>query len=1167
MREEGPAKVLRTLNATMKIWLPCLAMLLLGPVREAFAAPPSPSEAVRPLAELAAPGAWQLREGDTGLDIAEVDHRLAIAVTLAKTKEARLLLRRPLEIPVGYELSFVMAAKEFGRPLWIFPLVRDSTGREYLFHSASNASLSPNSNDKGLFLGGRFRHGLEGVCESRFSVPGLRHLDAPSPNFEPVKAGDPRPVAPLTLLGLRIKRNNEGPDIDDDVLYLRQFAWNSLNSQNTQLHYQFDDQECFGELDGLPQLTIGDLGKRYGQSFDISWDIRDGYAGQPFLAGHRQVQLDPESKALPYALQRSQRVEFPVRQQGTYWVRVKLRWANQGTAPEETIERDYRLFVIKGEAPVERSGIAATEQIGGSLIRIAPERKSLVWSADEPLIVPMTFFAPSEGSEPAAYRLRALSTRGEVLADVTGDVVASAGKPLMVNFDLAKLPPGPYDIDATVTAAGHTIDQTRRLIGKRPSEPPAADLAKIPDGVPSYQQILTGDKSLFHLDPMIGDSLVNDQTSRADVGRKFMDMAKGVSHDLEWQVLWRDVEPLPGVYDFSTVDRVLADAQQRGFSVLLWAALQDYPEWLPSLYTQNDQGEIFGQSFYLFHGARLNLVQAAPLRDAAQRFLRNLVIHSRSHPAVQGYFYLLEHPGDAPYSGWYEGFDPQTLANFRAYCRTHYASIDLVNRAWRTEFASFDVIDGPRRAKAVTDQYWLDWMRFRSGAIHEFLLDCAKTIRKEDPKRLIMVYADGLEPDRLGEFRELGCMTANGGCADPERGAPDYIQAAAEGVPQRAEEVTVGQWSAKSPTQLDASLFAMLLGGGGNANCKTYVDVQTCLQAAMPSLDVLRKPPYSLDRYERFMPIWNELRPTEVPPAEVRYFSDYDSYLVQTKTTYQGWNADPWATMNLLDSHLLFGPAPGRGWKTAKLLVLIRGNIDVMRRQTIEELAKYVERGGTLLMRADAGRRCVEEPDADWTLLRRFGFTPPVGPRVDNQYVRAVPAPGGVLPADERALVLRDTWNAASAQPGQAVALFEGDPKRPAVSEVKLGRGRVYVVWATTLVPPSQQGGYPLLRQVAARAGVTLPVDADSPHLWLNMLTNRSGTTHYGLVYCTRTADEQAERGKVRFTIPEGTYQVRELISGANLGRMTAATIREQGLEPKLARDAVAIYRFESTSH
>lgn len=1154
----------RTLNASMSPWVTCLAILLLA--RGTFAASPSPSEAVWPLAELASPNTWQLREGDGGLNIAEVDRRLAITVTLAKNQEARLLLRRPLEIPAGNELSFVMAAQEFGRPLWIFPIVRDASGREYLFHSKSNASLDPNSNDKGLYLGGRFRVGLEGVCESRFSVPGLRRLDSPSPNFEPVHAGDPRPVAPLTLLGLRFKRNNEGPEVGDDRLYLREFAWTSLTTRNTTFHYQFDDQECFGELDGLPHLAIGDLGKRYGQSFDISWEIRDQYAGRPFLAGQRQAQLEPDNAALPYALQRAQRVEFPIRQEGTYWVRVKLRWANQRTAPEETVERDYRLFVIKGEPPLERTAIAPTAQIGSSLIRVAPERESLVWGADEAMVVPIAFFAPTATTEPSTYRLRALSTRGQVLAEEQGNLTTASGTPLMVNLNLSSLAPGPCRIEATVITGARTVDQTFRLVGKRPPGAAAPGVATIPESAPSYQQILNGDKSLFHLDPMIGDNLVSDKMTRADVGRKFMDMAKGVSRDLEWQVLWRDVEPLPGVYDFSSVDQVLADAGERGFTVLLWAALHDYPEWLPSLYTQNDKGEIFGQSFYLFHGARLNLVQAAPLRDAAQRFLRNLVIHSRSHPALQGYFYLLEHPGDAPYSGWYEGFDPQTLANFRDYCRAHYANIDEVNRIWRTQFASFDVVDGPRRDGPATDQYWLDWMRFRSGAIHEFLLDCAKTIRQEDPKRLIMVYSDGLVPDRLGEFRELGCMTANGGCADPERGAAHYIQVASEGLPERAEEITVGQWTAKSPTQLDASLFSMLLGGGANAHCKTYVDVQVCLNSPTQSLDVLRKHPYSLDRYERFMPIWNELRSTEMRPAEIRYFSDYDSYLVQTKTTYQGWDADAWATMNLLDSHLLFGTAPGRDWKTAKLLVLIRENIGVMRRQTIGELAKYVAEGGTLVMRADAGRRCVEDPDADWALLRRFGFAPPIGPRTDDQYTRAVPAPGGVLPADERAFVLRDSWNAGSAQPGQAIALFDGDARRSAVSEVKVGRGRVWVVWASTLVPPSQQGGYPFLRQVATLAGAMLPVDADTPYFWLNLLAHRSGKSHYGLVYCSRNADQQPMRSNVRFQLPDGTYKVTELISGLDLGPMSASALREQGLEPELARDAVAIYRFESSS-
>jgi Beta-galactosidase len=1147
------------------------AFVLFGSIVSAAAADTAPSNPVQPISELASPAAWQVRQGDEKyLIVSDADHCVGIGIPLPQQQEARLLLRQPIQIPAGNDLSFALAAKEFGRPLWINLIVQDAHGREYLFYTQSNGSLNPTSPSKGIFLSGKFMDSsLIGVSECRFTAPGLEHMDTPTPTFEPVNAGDPRPQAPLTLEGLSFKRDNEGAAVDDDHLYLWDFAWTDLNSRNSRLHYQFDDQECFGELDGLPHLVLGDMGRRSGQSFDISWDIRDRYAGQPFLTGKKSFQLDPSEKLIPYALQRCQQIVFPIREEGTYWVRVKLRWADQGSVPQAIKEQDYRLFVIKGKPAVVRKPLAESSPIGDSMIRIAPAREFLVWTAQEPLIVPVVFLQPPEAEPDVDYQIRAMSTTGQVIAQSHGHLDWSGNQSITVPMDLSTFPPSAYQIEATVLSGGNAIDQTVRLVGKQPAEPPAADAAaSIPASAPSYQEIINGDKPLFQLSPMLDDASADAQHTQVDYLRGFMDQAAATTHELEYQVPWSKVEPLPGVYDFAELDQVLDAAREKDFAVQLWAVFHEYPEWLPSLYTQNDQGEIFGNPLYLFHGARPNLVQAAPLRNAAIRFLRNLVIHCRSHPAVQGYYFLLEWPGDAPFAGWYEGYDPYTLANFRSECRALYPSIEALNLAWQTNFTSFGAVQAPRRSQPATDRYWLDWLKFRSSAIHNFLLNCAKTIRSEDPKRLIMVYCDGLIPERLDEFRALGCMTANGGCADPERGSPDYIRAAADGVPQRAEEVTCGQWSAKTPTQLDASLFAMLMGGGGNSNCKMFIDMGVWLASHSHNLDVLRKPPYSLDRYEKLMPVWTELRSTVTLSGDIRYFEDFDSYLIDAKTNSMNGNNDGWATRDIYESHLLWGVIPGPDWQKAKLVLLIRhtDNLEDLHAKTIDELVQYVENGGTLVMRADAGRKCIEESGDDWALLRRFGFEPPVGPRIDDQYTKAMPVPNTLFAAQAQPFILRELWNAGNNQPGRAVALFDSDPNRVAVSEKAMGQGRVVVLWASTLVPPSEggSGGYPLLRDIAIRAGAYTPVDASTPRFWLNLLANKSGSTYYGLVYCSPTPQNQdTQNGTVRYSLPDGNYQVRELISGTDLGQRTAAQLRDSGLEVTLAPTAVEVYRIQ----
>ena len=129
-------------------------------------------------------------------------------------------------------------------------------------------------------------------------------------------------------------------------------------------------------------------------------------------------------------------------------------------------------------------------------------------------------------------------------------------------------------------------------------------------------------------------------------------------------------------------------------------------------------------------------------------------------------------------------------------------------------------------------------------------------------------------------------------------------------------------------------------------------------------------------------------------PADIRYFEDFNSYLVQTKTTYQGWDADAWATASLLESHLLFGSMPAERWEKAKLLVLIRNIIEVLQRQTLDELVKYVGDGGTLVMRPTPAGVASRNRAVTGRFCDGLGLLAPVGARVDDQYTKAALVPG-----------------------------------------------------------------------------------------------------------------------------------------------------------------------------
>lgn len=673
-----------------------------------------------------------------------------------------------------------------------------------------------------------------------------------------------------------------------------------------------------------------------------------------------------------------------------------------------------------------------------------------------------------------------------------------------------------------------------------------AAAATVAAEAPARPQIpgLSGGEPLFQVMPHLG----NRENVVARVVRCMDDLGVKTTRNLEHQIRWSDCEPLPGLYDFSELDAILDAARERNFKVLIWGAFEP-PEWSPAHFTKNSEGTVFGHTTYLFHGARLNRFQSPVLRKGMIDFVRALVRHTRNHPATQGYYYLVEHPGEAPYADWFEGFDDITIGNFRAAMRTRYGTIVKANAAWRTAFPGFDTIRPPRVAETCTPRFRLDWMRFRVEAVHSLLLEAATLTRELAPDKLLMVYADGMIFDKMTDFAKLGVLSANGGCDRPEISALSLVRAANSGVPQRAEESSVTQWAAEYPTRLDTSVFSMLQGGGANTHCKMFLPVGAYQQRG--SLDAIRRSPWALDRFEKFRPIWRELAETDRICRDVRAFENINGMLIHRKSTYDG-GGDSWFTMNFLDAQIPLDIAPGPGWLQSKLVIMPR-NLAVLENATLDGLADYVRNGGALLMRPESGRHTVERPDEDWTLLRRFGFAPPQGaPRPGHQAI------SGTGPF-ARYGALGELRGVFTPQPGDGeTVLAVNGAGTPVLTRRTFGRGRVYTVWCDTVLPPGNNGARlrenSLFRAVAEDAGARLPARAANRRLWVNVLKHRSRDVYYVLAMCN-------QRGGVRdetIELPEcGNAKRRtELISGKTgtfQGKLTVT----------LAPREVAIYRLE----
>ena len=1092
---------------------------------------------VIPLPQLSGAGAWTASDPKL-LSLSGQGTALVIGLEVTKdTAPQQLMLKNPIALKPGFEVMFD-ALLTHVYPTLLHVIAEDSRGNRYRYITSSYGSIK-----RGNFLGGRFRGGLDPLGETRVRTRGMS--DAVRESWFPMGKVFSAPVPPLKFLGFEFKP--EAAKSKGAKLYLRNFRLSNANYKNEPFYYQFKEGEFYGTADGDPKIYITDLGDSWGDTYLVDWELRDAYDGQPFLTGSKNVKINPADASVPHRVKFcNDPVTFKVRNEGTYFLRCKLRANFRGGKPSHIRELEFRYAVLKGEPAKKHPRIAPDARIGGSLIRMAYDRDRFVWEANEKWNLKFRIFdAPGKK---AKLTLKQQSGKTVLTREYeVKDAIQS------FDADLSALPPGAYNAEVSVIDNGRVIDRLVRMIGKK-FNPEAAELVR-PANIPSAVQVRDGKDPLVLFAPMIHDKnkLVHYYIQLMDEIVK----AKN-TREFEIQTSWPVLEPLPDIYDFSVVDEILDAAQKRGLRAFVTMAPLSPPSWMPACYTQNADGKLFGHTAYLFHGGRLNIFQVPYLRERALKFLKAFTLHVRKHPALLGYFYISEHSGEAPWASWYEGFDPFTKNNFRSHAKKLYQNIEKANAAWKTDFVSFEAIEPPVAGKPASNLFRRDWLLFRREAIHNFVIECVKTIRAADDYRIIMLYLDGLIMHRLPEVAGYNVISANGGCAVPERGYDMTIVADAN-VPQRAEEITCSIWEGGDfPTRLDVSLFTMMMGGGANSHCKMFTG-----QGA--KFENIRKPPQGLERFEKFIPIWKELRPARAVLREVCGYSDFEGALTAGQTVNcSGMVFGAWNSKVMMDSQIPFFSNVTAAWKKAKMTVA-SPLMKLMAQKDCDALLDYVKNGGTLFMTADTGRRVIEKDGEDWVLLRAFGFDEPeVLPKEWYAGMEVEPGSrwagsGGCFSSQVRSPFI------APRNCGEILMRMTNLRKTPALSMKKFGGGKIYVLWLGEIIPfgfnkPESES---FLRMIAKDAGVKLPVEADNRLIMTNLLKN--GSTHYLLVMRDKRGTKDVLNSRVRLPhLPKGEYRISELISGnAGFAPSTAEQLAEKGLEIPLKPMEVSIYKIE----
>ena len=1065
--------------------------------------------------------------------VEEIEGFLAFTPNLEKNKPFRLLLKQPLPIPTGLELVWNnLSERQYG--VFINPLVRDAEGNEFCFYSDSYGSLR-----NGFYHAARFRENrLDQVGEVRMRSEGMRSLRKNTWQWRSKINSVPK--LPLTLLGFELKATQK--PMKHNRLYFRNFRLTDVSHKNSAFYYQFKDQECFGEIDGVPSFSVSDFGALWSdnmRSYTVDWEVRDKFDGQPFLTGTKTLSHPSGIRGL-FHLQMREPVRLPIHEIGCYWIRAKLRgnYTKKGY-PRLIRELEFRLNIMRGKPAIKRNPIVASARIGSSMIRVAPERGSLVWQRKEKGNFKVRFY------DSAGYKCSV------TLHDGAGKVIfqmTRVPQAAMEEFEIVPpdLKTGISTVTASVGEERLFLDRLTRTIGKVVDS--KQQPFRLPLGIPSSKEVVCGPDPLMELCP--GRNLKQNL--------RFLDDLKGSVHKIvELPTDWAELEPFPGVYNFAGVDAMLAKAHENGIKILLTFAPFHVPEWMPPHYTENADGWKFGQKNYLFHGARINLFHSPFVRQRALEYLRALVLHFRNHPALLGYYYITEHEGDDSAHDFYEGYDIYAKSNFRRCMKRKYHAIVNANVAWKTNFPDFESAEPPRIKRNANKKLLHDWLEFRKNTIYTFILDVVRMIRSKDPERIIQLYVGGLDYDRLDELKKWNVITANGGCASIQHSALQLVQVAEAGVYQRAEEITCTQWTTPGfPTRLDASFHAMMLGGGLNSHCKMFIP--TNYQNEFPyNLDVLRKVPYGLDRFEKFMPLWKELRTAQRVPCDVRFYLKH-SLARTADETINSFAGGVWNVMSMMDSQILFGTNTAPDWKKTKFLILPFSKMIWIDRESIKELKDYTMLGGTLLMSANCGRKLIEDESLDWVLLKEFGFDPPKG---------GVLGQHRVISGNRFCGYFRDIFYAPQ-NAGEKKLEFDSSSlkKYPALTRRPFGRGNIYILWADTLVPPgdynAEKQPYPFLRDLVAEAGATLQVAATHRKFWINLL--RKNTTWYLFAARDEGGNEKKIKGSLMLPlIPDGCYVITELISGVRLSERSAEDLRKNGIPVSLNKLETAVFRLE----
>ncbi|NQT29489.1 MAG: beta-galactosidase [Candidatus Saganbacteria bacterium] len=212
------------------------------------------------------------------------------------------------------------------------------------------------------------------------------------------------------------------------------------------------------------------------------------------------------------------------------------------------------------------------------------------------------------------------------------------------------------------------------------------------------------------------------------------------------EMAWDWMEPSEGKFNFSDLDYAMDQCLKHGLKVLLGIPTSQVPPWFHTKY-KNSRPVAQDGSLYPEFGPRPNICKDNPnYRRLAERLTKKLVNRYKNHPAL--FMWQVDNEPVYPPLDHTTSNDfchcEHSRQTFVAWAKKKYGSLKKINQVWGTSFwtnhlSSFNDIRTPKAGvwEAVSPHIFLDWFRFKTDSLKNWVSFLVKTVKKIDPKHKV----------------------------------------------------------------------------------------------------------------------------------------------------------------------------------------------------------------------------------------------------------------------------------------------------------------------------------------------------------------------------------------------------------------------------------------------